>query len=276
MLRRKQTTVFLALLFLGVAGYGVSAIRMQAYRDTLDPTQVVSALQVKPEVLEIVSGEFSSLLADYLLLKASVYLGGRYSTPESCKQAVSILFRQSTALDPYFFQTCYFAQAHLPWWRGDFLKDALEIIEIFNEHRVWHFEPGFYLGFDYLYFLKDNQMASKYLMEASKRPNAPPFVGLLGSRLAQRSGKTSASIAFLQSMYEGTENAKAKAEIERRIKALMGVQLLEKGLSQYESKFGHPPETLDQLVEAGILEKLPKNPGRWDGLYFYKDGKVYF
>jgi hypothetical protein len=276
MLKRKETSVFFVLIFVCVAGYGLSAIRMQAFRDTLDPTQVVSALQVKPEVLEIAGGEFRSLLADYLLLKASVYLGGRYSTPEPCKQAVSILFRQSAALDPYFFQTCYFTQAHLPWWRGELLEDALDIIEIFHEHRDWHWEPGFYLGFDYFYFLKDNQMASKYLMEASKRPYAPPLVGFLGTRLAQRSGKTSVSIAFLQSMYESTENETAKEEIARRIEALKGVLILEKGISQYSSGFGHPPESLEQLTATGILKTLPINPARQNGTYLYKNGKIDF
>ena len=78
MLKPKKIAVFCLFLALGATLYGVSAVKVQALRDRLDPTQVVSALHVKPHVLKILSGEFSNLLADYLLLKASIYLGGRH------------------------------------------------------------------------------------------------------------------------------------------------------------------------------------------------------
>jgi len=52
---------------------------------------------------------------DYLLLKASTFLGGRYQTSDSDREAVYTLFRQSLALDPYCFQTCYYIQGYLPW-----------------------------------------------------------------------------------------------------------------------------------------------------------------
>jgi hypothetical protein len=94
--------------------------------------------------------------------------------------------------------------------------------------------------------------------------------------LAQRSGKTSVSIAFLQSMHESTENEAAKEEIARRIEALKGVLILEQGISQYSSSFGHPPESLDQLTATGILKTLPINPIRQNGTYLYKNGKIDF
>ncbi|MBW1852938.1 MAG: hypothetical protein JRJ15_16285, partial [Deltaproteobacteria bacterium] len=122
MLKKKEAVVFCMLFVMGATLYVASAVKVEGLRDQLDPTQTVSALLVRPEVLEIVSGEFRSLLADYLLLKASVYLGGRYSNPDANKRAVSTLFRQSAALDPYFFQTCYYVQGYLPWWKGDMPK----------------------------------------------------------------------------------------------------------------------------------------------------------
>ncbi len=276
MLTKKDIAVLLTLLVVGAALYVASAIMVHGLRDRLDPTQTVSALHIRPEVLEVVSGEFRFLLADYLLLKASVYLGGRYSTPDPCKKAVSTLFRQSVSLDPYFFQTCFLVQGYLPWWRGNFVDDAIESLEISKKHRDWDWEPGFFLGFDYFYFLKDNLTASRFLMEASEKPNAPPLLGLLGSRLSQKGGKTKASIKFLKAMYTRTENKAAKEEIDRRINALKGVLSLEKGIARFTSTFGHPPETLEQLVESGIVERLPTNPCAQDGAYVYEDGKIEF
>jgi len=276
MLKKKEAVVFCMLLVMGATLYVASAVKVEGLRNQLDPTQTVSALLVRPEVLEIVSGEFRSLLADYLLLKASVYLGGRYSNPDANKRAVSTLFRQSAALDPYFFQTCYYVQGYLPWWKGDMPKDAIETLEVFKEHRDWDWQPAFFIGFDYFYFLKDNLTASRYLMEASTVSGAQPFLGPLGARLSQRGGDTRASIAFLKAMYASTESESAREEIKRRIEALKGVLVLENGISRYASKFGSPPESLEQLVETGIMESLPHNPWRPDGRYLYEDAKIEF
>lgn len=279
MLKHKETVVFGLLLVMAAAIYVVSAVNVQGFRDRLDPTQTVSALLVRPEVLEVAAGEFKSLLADYLLLKASVYLGGRYSTPTSSKTAVSALFRQSATLDPYFFQTCYFVQGYLPWWKGDFPKQGIDILEITRDYRDWDWRPGFYIAFDYFYFLKDNLTASGYLMDLSENFDtaSSDFFGLLGARLSQQGGQTKASLAFLKAMGDRTENEDAKEEIERRIVALEGVLILEKGIARFKSLFfGSPPDTLEQLVEAGLLERLPENPTKPDKTFTYEGGMIKF
>ncbi len=277
MLKKKEAFVFFILLVMGTVVYLAGAIRVQEFRKNLEPTQTVSALHIHPKVLEIVSGEFRSLLADYLILKASVYLGGRNSNPDSCKKAVSTLFRQSATLDPYFFQTCYLVQGYLPWWKDDFIKQGIDILELERRNRDWDWQPGFFIGSDYFYFLKDNVTASKYLMEVGEKYPAAESLGLLGARLAQRGGETIASIAFLKTMHAGTENDNAKDEIERRILALGGILKLEKAIVRFKSMFfGHPPDTLEQLVESGILEKLPKNSCHPDGTYAYINGKIDF
>jgi hypothetical protein len=213
------------------------------------------------------------------LLKASVYLGGRYSTPDNCKQAVSTLFRQSATLDPYFFQTCYYVQGYLPWWKGDFIKQGIDILNITRAHRYWDWQPGFYIAFDYFYFLKDNLTASRYLMDLSENfdTTSSDFFGLLGARLSQQGGQTKASIAFLKAMRDRTENEDAKEEIDRRIIALEGVLKLEKAIARFKAAFfGHPPDRLEQLVEAGMLTQLPKNPCKKDGRYSYEKGTIEF
>ncbi len=258
--------------------YISSAMTVQTLRNDLDPTQLVSAVHVRPEVLEIVSGEFRSLLADYLLLKASIYLGGRWSTPEVNKKTVSTLFRQSAELDPYFFQTCYYIQGYLPWWRKDYVHEGIEALEIFRNHREWDWQPGFYIGFNYFYFLEDNQTAARYLMETAKRhPNQADSLGFLGARLSQKGGQTKASIAFLKTMIPRTENEWARKELQKRLTALEGVRILEKAIKNFRAMFfDHPPDTLDRLVEVGILKALPENPARKDGLYLYKNGQIDF
>lgn len=228
---------------------------------------------VSPALLEIWAGEFKGLLADYLLLKASVFLGGRYETTDSDREAVYTLFRQSLALDPYFFQTCYYIQGFLPW-EGKKPKEAIDLLKICKKHRYWDWTPCFFIGFDYLYFLNDNLAASRYLMEGSKLPHAPLLLGMLGARLAQKGGQTESAIAFLKTMYETTDNETTKKQIGMRIEALTGALVLEKGIKQFKEKVGRSPNRLEELLTAGILKELPQNP--YKKPYTYKSGIIEF
>jgi hypothetical protein len=228
---------------------------------------------VSPALLEIAAGEFKGLLADYLLLKASTFLGGRYQTTDSDREAVHTLFRQSLALDPYFFQTCYYIQGYLPW-EGKMPKEAIDLLEICKKHRYWDWNPSFFIGFDYFYFLHDNLAASRHLMEGSRLPNAPLLLGMLGARLAQKGGQTETAIIFLETMYETADNEETKKQIGLRIKALTGVLVLEKGIEQFKEKFGRPPKKLEELATMGILEKLPQNP--YQTPYTYENGQIGF
>jgi len=253
--------------------YILSASKVKEDQEHMLSSERASALMVSPELLEIAAGEFKGILADYLLLKSSIFLGGRYDTTKGDWEAVYTLLRQSLALDPYFFQTCYYIQAFLPWG-AKMAKEAVTLLEISKTHRPWDWNPGFYIGFDYFYFLKDNLTASRYLMETSEIPNSPPLLSMLGTRLAQKGGQTMAGIVFLKAMYEKAETESEKRRISRRLKALTDVLGLEKGIAAFSSKFGHPPQSLEQLVSTGFLKKLPENP--YKKPYTYENGLIEF
>ncbi|MBA2880637.1 tetratricopeptide (TPR) repeat protein [Desulfosalsimonas propionicica] len=212
-------------------------------------------------------------MADYLLLKGVSFLGGRHETTERDMNAIHTLFKQSLALDPYFLQTCYFTQAYLAW-HGEKYKDAIELLKISNNHRSWDWQPAFFIGFDYHYFLNDNIKASKYLMEAAKKPGASPFLANLAARLSQKGGQTEAAIAFLKSMRLQTKDELVKEQLNKRIKALEEVKILEKGIARYKEKFSRPPQSLDDLVNSGILSGLPENP--YGKRFVFKDGEIEF
>ena len=263
--------ITIALVVIG--GYILCASKVRQYRAVIPSSQAAYALMVSPDLLEIVAGEFKGLLADYLLLKASVFFGGSYKTTESDWQALHMLFEQSLNLDPYFFQTCYFIQGFLPW-KHNKADDTIALLEKSKKYRYWDWQPGCFIGFDYFYFLKDNLSASKYLMEANKERNAPPFWGMLGVRLSQKAGHTKAALAFLQAMYENSNKEETKKQIEKRITAFRGVLILEKAIEKYTAEFNNPPENLEELVQTGIIAKLPENP--YKKYFDYQDGVVGF
>jgi len=129
-----------------------------------------------------------------------------------------------------------------------------------RDNRRWDWVPGFFIGFNYFYFIKDNLEASRQLMEASKVPNAPLALATLASRLAAKSGQTLTAIVFLRAMLEKTEDEDKRKELELRIEALKGVLTLEQALERYRSAFGNEAQSLEELVTSGIIAELPINP----------------
>lgn len=266
---------FFGILFL-IFGFLVSSAKVHRYRDNLPVEQLrAEALMVDPTLLKIISGEFKGLLADYLNLKAAVFKGGAYETTADDWIAMSTLFKQSIELDPYFFHTGYYAQGMMAWRKGLHEK-AIEILEIHAKHRHWDWEPKFYLGFDYFYYLKDNKMGAHYLTEASKLPGAPPIVASLAARLMQRSGQTLTAIAFLKSMLERAEDEYIKQNLTHRLNAHLGVFKLEQARNAYEEKTGRLPGDLNELVTSGFIDKMPENTMADIFYYDPQTGKISF
>lgn len=272
--KRVIGTIFLLILL--VTGFVVSHTAVRTYRIALPAeNQRAEALMVSPTLLRVISGEFKGLWADYLLMKASVYLGGAWEiTPEDL-EVIYLLFNQSLTLDPYFFQTYYYTQGILSWREGMHVK-AVELLKISEKYRHWDWEPGFFLGFDLFYYLKKNNEAAKYMQASSQRPNAPPIVASLGARLAQKAGQTEMAITLLQSMHERMDNGDLKKHLKKRIMTHRGILLLERAISQYNYRYGKMPASLEELVNVGIISQLHNNA--YADSYFYNPdtGEVSF
>lgn len=270
--RHKSLAVFLFVLLVLVF-YLQSVNNVRHHLDNRPSTERAEAFILSPAFLEIAAGEFKGLMADYLLLKGVTFLGGRYETTESDLETIHTLFKQSLTLDPYFLQTCYLTQAYLAWGNKK-VEAAIDLLKISNEHRYWDWNPSFFIGFDYYYFLNDNLTASTYLMEASKNPGAGPLPGFLAARLSQEGGETETAILFMESMYDTIEDESGLKQIDMRITALKGVLVIEKAISAFEANYNREPDNLQELVSSGILQKLPENP--YKKPYALEDGVIIF
>ncbi|MBW1927144.1 MAG: hypothetical protein JRI35_08150 [Deltaproteobacteria bacterium] len=275
MLKVGNIAVYLLLSGFLMAAYVTSAVNIDRFRDEMSPGETVSTLIIAPEALEIASGEFRQVLADYLLLKACAFLGGRNKIKGPDMKVVAALFEQSLHLDPYFFQTCYYVQAFLTW-RGAMVEKAIDLLKISRKHRYWDWQPGYYIGFDYFYFLKDNNKAAKQLMETAEIPGAPPIISSLAARMAHKSGQTELAIAFLQTMYDRAKDESTRTFLQDRIKAHTGILVLEKAVRLFRLKYGYIPGSLDDLVSKGIILELPENPYGDRYIYEPETGRVFF
>ncbi len=267
MRRPARIAVNALFLFALIAGFLYSNAKVKNYRDNLPFKHVkAEALMLDPTFLKIISGEFKGLVADYLNLKAAIIKGGAEEMEDEDWQALYTLFKQSIELDPLFFHTGYYTQGILAWREG-WHEKAVEILIINAGHRYWDWEPKFYLGFDYFYYLKDDEMGASYLKASSQLPGAPTLTTTLAARLMQRSGHTLTAIAFLKSMLERAKDESIIQNLTQRLKAHLGVYQLEQALESFKNKNGRLPVSLDALVAGGYIGQIPDNP-MGDGFYY--------
>lgn len=270
--RKAVTSIVFLLLSLFL--YSYCFLRVDRIRSEF-PARYTHAdtFGISPVFLEIVSGDFKGLLADYLLLKASYFLGGVYQTVPKDWEMVMLLFEQASHLEPKFFTTLYYTQG-IVVWRKNVVERAVDLIRSGHQARDWDWEPGFYAGFDYYNFLHDTESAVKCLHESSLRSSAPYFVAYLMGRFASEVNQTEIAISVLTVMLDRTKEEMVRNEIIRRIKGYKNLSSYEKGIASYIRQFGHPPASLDVLVNGSFLLHAPEKIK--NAFYFYdaETGKI--
>lgn len=266
--------VLFCVVFLLLVLYSISFTQVTKIRTNLPAeTKRAQALAIDPTLFKVICGPYKGLIADYLNIKAAVFMGGTWQVTDEDWEAVYTLLKQSLYLDPLFFQTGYYTQGLLAW-RPNMHRRAIEMLLYHAEQRYWDWEPMFYVGFNYFYYLKDNESAAKYLKLSAERPGAPPIAASLAARIAQKAGQTITAIGLLKTMYENAEEGPIKKRYEKRLQAHLALFEIEKALNAYKQKFGRLPEKLDEVVTEGILRKLPENPFGSPYLYDPQTGKV--
>ena len=231
-------------------------------------------IRIPSQLLQLLAGEFKGLMADYLVLEVGSFIGANQKINEEDWDNITSSLKQALDLDPWFQQTYIFVQGNLPW-RTNMADKAIRLLDVSRKHRTWDWRPGYYMGFDSYYFLKDYERASELFLETAKIKNAPVLLAVLGARFAARTGRTETAIILLKAMLEELdseaelepgEEAKKK-EIQNRLSALYGVSYLEKAITSFKNNYNVYPESLEVLLKAGFISEIPLNP--YGTSYYY-------
>lgn len=272
---RRLTTNFLIGLAL-VCFYATSYNALLQQRSTTRPTERHSAgiWHLPPVVLLALAGEFKGVMADYLTMEAGAQLGTELvRKPGGGVQVVkkqydwpSIhrVFVASQTLDPSFAQTYIVAQGWLPW-DAAMVEETQNILKIAAKNRPWDWQPYHSMGFNAYYFQNKPGEAGKLFLEAAKTPNAPPFLPILGARLAQKGGETQTAIVIMKSMLaDKNPEEPGYTDMVDRLHALEGVRVIEQAANRYEKTMGRKASSLSELTASGMLVTLPPNPYNLD------------
>jgi hypothetical protein len=227
--------------------------------------------------MKVLAVDHKQLLSASLMLKVQIYFGGLIDKSANQLQipadypAMSRTIDAALKLDPYNMDGYYFAQSILAWDVGK-ADLAIKFLEYGMKYRSWDWQLPYFAGFNYAYFMKDYADAGRMYRRAAKLSGNEMFMSLAG-RYMQRSGRTQMAIAYLDMMAKKVRQLSIKKALLTRRNAFLEVEEIEKSRDEYLRKYGKLPVSLDDLVLAGFLHDIPKDP--YGGKFFIKnDGSI--
>lgn len=240
--------------------------------------QVISSVDQLPSpALQALSLEYKSVVADYLLLKTMTFVGKKLIEKEDLApsdwQLLIQLLHKITDLDPQFWDPYLLGETMLTWQAG-MIDEANTLLLKAAQHNKKDFRPWYFLGFNHFYFKQNFGKAAQYIGEAATRPGAPYYFKGLAARLGLYGDQTDVAIVFLEDMLREVTDENTKIYLEKRLAALNIIFDLEKKVREYQKAKGALPDSLSVMVDAGLLQTMPKDP--YGGEFFMMaNGRVY-
>ncbi|MEW6719075.1 MAG: hypothetical protein AB1346_01350 [Thermodesulfobacteriota bacterium] len=218
---------------------------------------------------------FRNFLADIAWLQA-VQASGSLKMTRSDYDRLHRLLNVVSDLDPRF-EIPYLLGGLVLGESQDHGREALQVFGRGKAQfpREWRFP--FYMGFTYYFTLADPASAGREMMEASALPDCPAFVPGIASRMMSEAGNPEAALMMLTAIAQQETDDDRRTVLERRIREVAverDLQLLQRAVEMYREKTGGAPQDLKDLLRAGILAEIPKDPG--GGRYLLdREGKVH-
>jgi tetratricopeptide (TPR) repeat protein len=119
------------------------------------------------------------------------------------------------------------------------------------------------LGFIYYWDLKDYASAARAFQTGSEQPGAAVWMKALAATIAAQGGERRTSRLLWSEIYRQAENDSIRKSAQDHLLALQAqaeMEQLDRLLLQYRERKGHQADSFRELVIAGFLEALPRDP----------------
>jgi len=217
---------------------------------------------------------FSSIAADLVYLWAIQYYS-EYDIPDRFDY-LDHIFGIISELDPKYLDP-YEVGGLIAVYEAQDLDLALKIIDrgIENNPDEWlfPFEAGHYAQ----RFRKDYALARKYYKMAMEIEGAPPVTRRLYANAAYEVMDYETSWRSWLEIYETAQDERTKKIASNhlyRVKTAIDIQNIQEALQKFRSRYGHFPEYLDQLVQSGYVNLIPKDLDNKEYLYDSQTGQI--
>lgn len=249
-------------------GIALAAIASHGFHRALDETALPTPKSLEetlpsPAATRLLSLGHYALAADYYWLRSLEHFGD-LEMHRALYPNLEPFLSRAVNLDPQFKSLYYLAGTALTL-RGMDPHLSNRILRIGLEHRPDVWQIPFYLGFNLLYFDHDFANAATMLARAAALDGAPPLIGQLAARLSAEAGAPEVGLRLVNTILEnlGDKDKAMREDYERRRNLLrLEVELkwLQKAADRFAEDQGREANSLDELVDAGLLTAVPRDP----------------
>ena len=250
-----------------------------AYRvdTTRSPHELMGELMYFPSgyAVRALSMGLEAPLADLVWLRFIQYYGEHRMTDARFDLMYHILDILTT-LDPRFLYAYTLGglmlthDAERPDQARELLKKGM-----MQNPVEWRY-PHVYAFIHYV-FLGDHLTAKAYFGLAARKPGAPDMPKRWQAFVTYyKLGDLKTALALWTDFYNETKNPEEKSIAEyyiRRIRMQLDIEWLDARIDEFTSRFGRLPGTLSELVQSGLIRKIPDEP--FGERYYIKDGKAH-
>ncbi len=231
-----------------------------------------------PTVVKRMSLGYSGLLADIYWTRVVQYFGSKHRAKSRQYLILKPLLEMTTSLDPkllpaYQFGSVFLAQKP-PEGAGN-PQAAADLVEkgIRQNPQAWRL----YYDLGYIYWLemKDPAKAADAFERGSKIPGALPWMRVMAAALAAHAGETETATYMWTNILKSTDDPNLRKNAINRLRCLRvdsDVKRLQGAVDQFTEQTGHRPANWQQMISAGLLYRLPLDPG--GDFYRLVDGRV--
>jgi tetratricopeptide (TPR) repeat protein len=223
--------------------------------------------------LRVLSPPLRLSIANFYWMQAVQYIGDNAARKEGFPQ-VFPLVDLITDLDPdhgYAYQSASLVLSSV--LRLD-ESDAILKKGIERGPNWWSYP--FYLAFNDFYYRGDYASAARWAEQAARTPGASVRIAGLALALQVKSGDPDHAVRMIEEMRATVDDEKLREGLDEQLRLAVlqrDFALLDAAVARFTAARGRPPARLDELISAGVLERIPAEP--YGGAYVYRDGAVH-
>jgi tetratricopeptide (TPR) repeat protein len=262
---RKREVALGILLIAGLAGVWQLQRRIDAEKGAVRSEQDELAVR-SGNLVKALSLEYAPLMGAIYWTRAVQYFGQKHQLHQNNLELLWPLLDIATTLDPHLLPAYRFGSTFLsdkpP--RGEGRPDlAVKLLQrgIQANPDYWRLYQD--LGNVYYFDAHDYAKASAAFAEGSKNPHALIWMKVMAAKIAAEGESPETSYFLWWQVYNSTSDPAVKENAEGHLK-LMKVQLdlkeIDRLADEFEKNKGRRATRLSELVQAGLLKEMPKDP----------------
>jgi len=142
--------------------------------------------------------------------------------------------------------------------------------------RWWSFP--YYLAFNAVFYRQDYEAGARWAELAARTPGAPPLARDMALTLRVKSGSPEDAVRMLEDLRATVDDEKTAEALEAQVRLAVlqrDFARLDAAVARFRAERGRAPSSLDDLLRAGLLERIPPEPFGGHYLLDPRDGTVH-